>query len=257
MDHEVAKTLGELERKLQDLERELTSIGRRGSVPMTQTVRGPSEDPSGEQPVKQPSERPEPIPPFPSAPPAPPTPPTPSTPPAFSPPQPAAPASVGGDGSFKLVDEAVEALDPQGSTDSAYESAIADSDKFGSPAVFGGEEVPAQARETPVGDWGASRETAFGEIPTDPGDPSAQAPVTSPSAQGSVMSPSARAPKTFPSADLAPAGVRDFPDDATRRSVDVADLIRFRDKLVRTVDELIDEYNRLLSLHDSRRRSHR
>lgn len=33
MDHEVAKTLGELELKLRELERELTSIGRRAAEP--------------------------------------------------------------------------------------------------------------------------------------------------------------------------------------------------------------------------------
>jgi hypothetical protein len=38
------------------------------------------------------------------------------------------------------------------------------------------------------------------------------------------------------------------PFSEERQSIDIADLVRFRDKLARTMDELIDEYSRLLSL---------
>jgi hypothetical protein len=78
VDHEVAKTLAELELKLRELERELTSIGRRSAEP---------------PPV------PPPAPPFRPTPPVHPQPPPPSTPP---PPMP--PAATSG----RIVDEAVE-----------------------------------------------------------------------------------------------------------------------------------------------------
>jgi hypothetical protein len=38
------------------------------------------------------------------------------------------------------------------------------------------------------------------------------------------------------------------PPAEQRQSIDIADLVRFRDKLARTMDELIAEYSRLLSL---------
>jgi len=38
------------------------------------------------------------------------------------------------------------------------------------------------------------------------------------------------------------------PVQAERQSIDLAELVRFRDKLKGTMDELIDEYGRLLSL---------
>ena len=110
MDQEVAKTLSELELKLQELERELTSLGRE---------------------------------------------------------QPARPAHV----ATRLVDEAVER--ERASDDDAAEriaeEAVADGDGFGGPAVWGGEEVPAQAGTGSEREWSAGvRETAYGEIPIPP-----------------------------------------------------------------------------------------
>jgi hypothetical protein len=147
MDQEVAKTLGELELKLQQLERELTSIGNRGERARPPQTQGRLVDEAVEPPTGQPGETAE-----------------------------RAPARAG-----------------------------VESEAFGGPAVFGGEELPARA-ETPVGEgWTVDvRETAYGEI----------------------------------------SGAPSPPADA---SLDIPELVRFRDKLARTMNELIDEYSRLLS----------
>ena len=166
VDQEVAKTLGELELKLQELERELTSFGHHDT------------------PVRQAGALQE---------------------------QTNAPG--------KLIDEAVER--DLGQESDAQEptaaEAIADSDGFGGPAVWGGEEVPAQAGATIERDWTVEvRETAYGEIPIPP--PCAPVP----------HHPYAATP-------------------TERQSVDIADLVEFKEKMQRTLDGLIAEYSRLLS----------
>jgi hypothetical protein len=182
VDQEVAKTLNELELKLQELERELTSIGRRDGHP-----------------------------------------------------QPKAPGT--------LIDEAVER------------------------------------------DWTVEiRETAYGEIPTPPSPPSTPPspappppgpepaptpqpppssppgpppPVTPPEPGPPATPPASPPPGLFPSSrtDTHPPSFPPGPpppdprrSDAVEesRAVDLAELVRFRDKLARTMDELIDEYSRLL-----------
>jgi hypothetical protein len=160
VDQEVAKTLGELELKLQELERELTSIGHRDSPP--------------------------------------------------EPPQ--APG--------KLIDEVVEREGERGgkidAEASAEERATAEGAGLGSPPVFGGEEVPAQGGAMIEHDLTVEvRETAYGEIPTPPLPPPQAPPHTS--------------------------------ETSEPRSIDLAGLVRFRDKLASTMDALIDEYSRLLS----------
>jgi hypothetical protein len=164
VDQEVAKTLGELELKLQELERELTTIGHRDT--------------------------------------------------------PAEPLHAPG----KLIDEAVEGdgADETGGQPRPEEPASVDGDAFGGPAVFGGEEVPAQGGATIKRDWTVEvRETAYGEIPMPP-----------------LAPPSAPPPPHPPHA----------PPPPEQRSIDVADLVRFKEKMQRTMDELIEEYSRLLSL---------
>lgn len=127
MDQEVAKTLGELELKLQQLEHELTSIGPRDTPSDT-----PPDSPQGRD----------------------------SAPPDWG--VPADESSVSADSrssqaqpSGRLVDEAME---------SQADEAIADSDGFGGTPMFGGEEVPAQPAMSGQ-DWKVDvRETAYGEI---------------------------------------------------------------------------------------------
>jgi hypothetical protein len=241
VDQEVAKTLNELELKLQELERELASIGRRDGHA-----------------------------------------------------QPKAPGT--------LIDEAVERESagvgqpdtaertmatgeeqPRASDDSRL-----DDDGFGGPAVFGGEEIPAQAGAAVERDWTVEiRETAYCEIPTPPSPPSTppspappppgpepaptpQPPPSSPPGPPPPVTPPDTGPPTPPATPPAspPPGLFPFsrtdthppsfspgppPPDPRRsdaveesRAVDLAELVRFRDKLARTMDELIDEYSRLL-----------
>ena len=92
---DVTGTLAELERKLRELERELTSIGRR-DPPAAEPVPPPASAPPSQPPAPQP---PAPQPPPPQPPPAQPTP-----PPIFSP--------ISSQPSGRLVDEAVERSEP-------------------------------------------------------------------------------------------------------------------------------------------------
>jgi hypothetical protein len=229
VDQEVAKTLGELELKLQELERELTSIGRRDG----QT-------------------------------------------------QPKAPGT--------LIDEAVERESPaerqpdtaqpivaagEGQTRASEDAGI-DGDGFGGPAVFGGEEIPAQAGAVVERDWTVEiRETAYGEIPTPPSPappprspvppppgpdpaptpppppsaPPGPPPPVTPPEPGPPATPPGTPPGLYPpSSPPGPPPPDPRRSDAVEesRAVDLAELVRFRDKLARTMDELIDEYSRLL-----------
>ncbi len=179
MDQEVAKTLGELELKLQELERELTSIGRRDGQAQPKApgtlIDEAVEAPAVQQPPPSspapPSPPPSPAPPSPVPPPPGPEPaPTPQPPPSF-PPGPAPPVT-----------------------------------------------------------------------PPEPGPP-ATPPGTPPG-----LFPSSRANTYPPSSPPGPPPPDPRRSDAVEesRAVDLAELVRFRDKLARTMDELIDEYSRLL-----------
>lgn len=148
MDQEVAKTLGELELKLQELERELTSIGRR---------EGQAEQPK-----------------------------TPGT----------------------LIDEAVERESP--------------ADGQPEPAP-----TPQPPPSSPPGPPPPVPPPEPGSPATPPGTPPGLYPPSSP-------------PGPLPPDPRRPAAVEES------RAVDLAELVRFRDKLARTMDELIDEYSGLL-----------
>ncbi|HEY3970531.1 MAG TPA: hypothetical protein VGL79_03935 [Solirubrobacteraceae bacterium] len=213
MDQEVAKTLSELEIKLQELERELTSIGKRDAQPSKSQAPG------------------------------------------------------------KLVDEAVE-----GNSDTAAnawqhtatetasaqqhyaggtgarlddEQARAVDNAFGGPAVFGGEELPAQPTIETRSAFPVS-ETAYGEIPTD----SAQPPTAS--FPSGVFSPAAAEtpgtpppgppipPPGPPPPGPAPAPPTPTPQPPPPQPIDRAELVRFKEKLQRTMEELVDEYGKLL-----------
>lgn len=219
MDQEVAKTLSELELKLQELERELTSLGRRDA------------------PLKQHDQ---------------------------------SRAQAGAPG--MLIDEAVERQRRQESDaqERTAEEAIADGDGFGGPAVWGGEEVPSQADATVEHDWSVEvRETAYGEIPIPPtrapGPSQAQwppapalppepAPAPASAPPHVPLPPHLSAPPQMHSAShsppppAAPLAHHPYaPTPSERESIDVAELVQFKEKLQRTLDELIAEYSRLLS----------
>jgi hypothetical protein len=168
VDQEVAKTLGELELKLQQLEYELTAIGHHDTPAAQSRSQAPG----------------------------------------------------------RLVDEAVEAT--------LSEQALADGDGFGGPPVFGGEEVPSQAGATVERDWTVeAKETAYGEIPTPPAPPTPGPPIP----------PPAPAPPPPPQTPPTPTPQ----PEPTPRPIDRAELVRFKLKLERTMGDLLDEYNKLLS----------
>jgi hypothetical protein len=190
VDQEVAKTLGELELKLQELERELTTIG--GHNKPAKPLRAPG----------------------------------------------------------KLVDEAVERDGGVSGAADADEQVLADGGRFGEPVMFGGEEVPAQPGATVERDWTAEmRETAYGEIPTPPSplDPPGPPPTSpSPTPHEPPLPPNPSPPIPPPS-PYPPSPPSPPPPAMERRSVELAKLVQFRDKLASTMDALIDEYSQLLS----------
>jgi hypothetical protein len=191
MDQEVAKTLGELEIKLQELERELTSIGKRDVQPSKLQAPG------------------------------------------------------------KLIDEAVEA-DSSSAADDEQERAV--DNAFGGPAVFGGEEVPAQGNTIERDSAFPVSETAYGEIATDsPQPPAASFPsgVFSPTTAGTPPPPPPGPPLPPPGPPLPPPGQPPVPPTFTPQPpppqpIDRAELVRFKEKLQHTMEELIDEYGKLL-----------
>ncbi len=191
MDQEVAKTLGELEIKLQELERELTSIGKRDVQPSKLRAQG------------------------------------------------------------LLVDEAVEA-DSGSAADDEQERAV--DNAFGGPAVFGGEEVPAQGNTIERDSAFPVSETAYGEIATgSPQPPAASFPsgVFSPTTAGTPPPPQSGPPLPPPGPPLPPPGQPPVaptptPQPPPPQPIDRAELVRFREKLQRTMEELVDEYGKLL-----------
>jgi hypothetical protein len=217
VDQEVAKTLSELELKLQELERELTSIGRREEPGVAREQPGVAREESGE---------------------------------------PQSPAAG------KLIDEAVESERGRGGASDGpvpTDEQVADAaDGFGRPAVYGGEELPAQADATLERGWTTEvSETAYGEIATPPSPP-----IPGPPLQGPPIPPPARTPQPPPTTPPGPpppaAPPRPPPPGAppggpsaqpAPQPIDVAELVRFKQKLERTMEDLIDEYGKLLSAY--------
>jgi hypothetical protein len=187
VDQEVAKTLGELELKLQQLEHELTSIG-------------PHDAPAGFQPP-------------------------PSSEPSHS--------------SGRLVDEAMEP--------SQAAEALAEGDGFSGPPVFGGEEVPAQPATTGQ-DWKVDvRETAYGEIPSEsPPGPSFAPVADPPSPPIPPPSPTPPPPPTAPPGPPPPEHPPTPTPHPDPQPIDRAELVRFKQRLERTLAELSEELSRLL-----------
>jgi hypothetical protein len=239
VDQEVAKTLGELELKLQQLEHELTSIGHNdaashhvsadasaalgGSAHASLRPDGSAD--ASSVPLKTPDVS--------------------SDLGASS----GLDASTSAPGSSpvtqpqasgRLVDEAVEAV--------AREQALVQDDSFAGPPVFGGEEVPAIAEGTVGQDWKVDvRETAYGEIPTPPAPPTPPSgPVPGPPIPPPAPTP--QPPPTTPPGPPSPATPPPAPQPEPQ-PIDVAELVRFKQKMRRTLDELVDEYSRLLAPH--------
>jgi hypothetical protein len=246
VDQEVAKTLGELELKLQELERELTTVGHRDKSPeplphaagklVDEAVEGEDGDALGGPAV-----------------------------------------SKGEDGNALGGAEAFEGKD----RDTFGGSAV-----FGGEAVpsqagaVGQDDLAGEVRETAYGEIptpapppstssihashsppgppkssfsprGAPNSSfsapGLQDSPSPPTGihPPSSPPPASPSLQGfhPASSSSPRSPFPPPSSPdpRRPAAVEES------QSVDLAELVRFRDKLARTMDELIEEYSRLLS----------
>jgi hypothetical protein len=159
----------------------------------------------------------------------------------------------------RLIDEAVEREHRQenDAQERTAVEAMTDGDGFGGPAVWGGEEGPAQAGGTVERDWTVEvRETAYGEIPIPPprAPEASQAPWP-PAAASQHMPPHTPAPPQAHSSSHVPAALHTLPvahhpyaaTPTERQSVDVADLVEFKEKMQRTLDALIAEYSRLLS----------
>jgi hypothetical protein len=240
VDQEVAKTLGELELKLQQLERELTSIGPGdatsgypdGQADTSVHPPGPadaSHHPPGQADTSvHPADAS-----------------IHSQEPADISSGPAGPLAAQGAGrasttqsqpSGRLVDEAVEA--------GTSESTLAeDEDGFGGPVVFGGEEVPAQGGATIGQPWTTDvRETAYGEIPRPPTLPSGQLPGPPLPPPAPPPQPPSTTPPGPPPPETPPAPAPQ-PDP---QPIDRAELVRFKQRLERTMTDLSDELSRLL-----------
>ncbi|MFZ2114448.1 MAG: hypothetical protein WAU77_12070 [Solirubrobacteraceae bacterium] len=192
MDQEVAKTLGELEIKLQELERELTSIGKRDAQPSKLQAPG------------------------------------------------------------KLIDEAVEA-DSGAAADDEQERAV--DNAFGGPAVFGGEEVPAQGATIEAGSAFPVSETAYGEIATGSAAPPTASFPSGVFAPATPGPPRPGPPLPPPAPPLPPPAATPQPPNPQSQTsqslpppqpIDRAELVRFKEKLQRTMEELVDEYGKLL-----------
>ncbi len=229
MDQEVAKTLGELELKLQELERELTSIGRRDTHEESPRTPGKLIDEAVERELESHGDT-----------------------------QRRAGEEIASEGEA-FVGPAV----------------------FGGEEVPAQAGATIE-RDWTV----EVRETAYGEIPTPPSptpqppSPMSSPPAPTPQPPSPMSSPPAPTPQppspvSSPSVSSRPAPTPQPPPSAPRegrspssppgwrpapnppdprrpdaveesRSVDLAELVRFRDKLASTMDELIDEYSRLL-----------
>ncbi|HXC46521.1 MAG TPA: hypothetical protein VNU24_07940 [Solirubrobacteraceae bacterium] len=240
MDQEVAKTLGELEVKLRELERELTSIGKRDVRPSKLQAPGKLVDEAveGDGGTAAAAER-----------------------------YAGAGAEVESNPGAAIANAwqqtaAETTSGPQhhaGGTGAGLddEQARAVDNAFGGPAVFGGEELAAQPTIEARSPFPVS-ETAYGEIATDSLQP------TTASFPSGVFSPTAETPGTPapgtpapgppippPGPPLPPPGPEPTPPNPTPQPpppqpIDRAELVRFKEKLQRTMEELVEEYAKLL-----------
>ncbi|MFZ1926119.1 MAG: hypothetical protein WAU42_08260 [Solirubrobacteraceae bacterium] len=257
MDQEVAKTLGELEIKLQELERELTSIGKRDAQPSKLQTPGKLVDEAVEgdgdtaaaagQHVGGGL--------------------NPGTAIANAWQQTAADTggaqqnyaggtgasmNTGGTGASMNTGGTGAGLDAGGmGAGLDDEQAHAVDNAFGGPAVFGGEELPAQPTIETRSSFPVS-ETAYGEITADsPQPPTASFPsgVFSPATAQTPGTPPPGPPIPPPGPPPpgpAPTPPTPTPQPPPPQPIDRAELVRFKEKLQRTMEELVDEYGKLL-----------
>jgi hypothetical protein len=235
MDQEVAKTLGELEIKLQELERELTSIGKRDAQPGKLQAQGLLVDEAVE-------------------------------------------GEVVGTAPIGQLDSGETAGTSQPRPNLDDEQARAVDNAFGGPAVFGGEEVPAQGNTIERDSAFPVSETAYGEIATGSPQPAAASfpsGVFSPTTAGTPP-PQPGPPLPPPGPPLPPPGQPRVPPPGQQppvsppgqqppvqppgqppvqptptpppppQPIDRAELVRFKEKLQRTMEELVEEYGKLL-----------
>ncbi len=237
MDQEVAKTLGELELKLQELERELTSIGRRDTHEESPRTAGKLIDEAVERELeshgdtqRRAGEE------------------TASEGEAFG-----GPAVFGGEEVPAQAGATIE----RDWTVEVRETAYGEIPTPPSPTPQPPSPVSSPPAPTPPPPSVPSPPAPTPQPPSSVFSP----PAPTPQAPSPVFSPPARTPQPPPSAPRdvrspsSPPGWRPPPNppdprrpDAVEesRSVDLAELVRFRDKLASTMDELIDEYSRLL-----------
>jgi hypothetical protein len=232
MDQEVAKTLGELEIKLQELERELTSIGKRDVQPSKLQAQGKLVDEAVEGGDD-----------------------TTATAGQY--------AGTGTDAGSNLGTVTASTWQPTaaetaggqqhyaGGTGARLddEQARAVDNAFGGPAVFGGEELPSQPTIETRSAFAVS-ETAYGEIATDsPQPPTASFPsgVFSPAETPGTPPPGPPIPPPGPPPPgPAPTLPTPTPQPPPPQPIDRVELVRFKEKLQRTMEELVDEYGKLL-----------
>lgn len=244
MDQEVAKTLGELELKLQELERELTSIGHRDDQAEPQKAPGTLIDEAVEQESRangQPNAAPR----------------------AHTMDdsqagvrEDTAPEGDGFGGPAVFGGEEVPAQ-PGATVERDWTVDIRET-------AYGEIPTPPSPPNPPTGPLPPTPAPPPAPTPqppptTPPGPPPPTTPPGAPPApQPGLRQPSRPAgifPPTMPPGVHPPSSPQGWPPppDPRRsaaveesRSVDLAELVRFRDKLARTMDELIDEYSRLL-----------
>jgi hypothetical protein len=232
MDQEVAKTLGELEIKLQELERELTSIGKRDVQSSKMQAPGKLVDEAVEG----------------------------DSDPAANAWQDTATETVsaqqhyvGGAGA-RLDEEQAQAVNDafgEPGTRLDDEQARAVDNAFGGPAVFGGEELPSRPTVETHSAFPVN-ETAYGEITSDsPQPPTASFPsgVFSPATAQTPGTPPPGPPIPPPGPPPpgpAPTPPTSSPQPPPPQPIDRAELVRFKEKLQRTMEELVDEYSKLL-----------
>jgi hypothetical protein len=258
VDQEVAKTLGELELKLQELERELTSIGRRDGQAEPPKAPGTlideaveRESPTGVQPDD--TEH--------------------ASVTGDSGQSPSADAGLDGDGFGGPAVYGGEEIPAQAGatverdwTVEIRETAYGEIPTPPSPPS----QPPSPPQPSPGTPPGPTPQPPPPSPPQPSPGPTPQPPPSSPPEPAPPVAPPEPRPPTAPPGLYHPSRPGVYPpsspsgppppdprrSDAVEesRAVDLAELVRFRDKLARTMDELIDEYSRLLPTEPHPRR---
>jgi hypothetical protein len=240
VDHEVAKTLGELELKLQELERELTTIGRRDGQTSPALPRGRLIDEAVEhesdgkvanQTDQGADERAAEGDGF-------------GGPPVFGGEE--VPSQAGATIERNWTVEARETA--YGEIPTPPAPPTPPSFPTPGPPIPPPEPTPQPSPTTPPGP--PPPETPPGQPPTIP-PPGMHLPSTPPGTPSFSNPPGIYSPSSSAGSGFSPAQGLDPRQPAAveeSRSVDLAELVRFRDKLARTMDALVEEYSQLLAV---------